>query len=247
MNKKLALLAAPVIMLAASATTAETIWGVTPVFGVDAQLRHMDFKGGLGENIFKHNSPQANAYVGLNFNDYFGIQAGYEVSSRRAKTVTLIPPFVSAGVNVTPGVNPFTGRPLVSSVEYTSISRIKGPHVDLVGYLPLSFCNPCRIALTGSVGLAHLRVAARRQVTAVNGGAPIGTNNPSFFRGHKTVLRLMGGIQHYICDTVGVRATVTWENTSRFRNLKFTSLNGVSQIIKPKNSINYGLGLFVTF
>lgn len=249
MNKKLALLAAPVVMLAATAATAENLWGITPLFGADAQWRHMDFQRGFGENVFRHNYPQGDVYVGLKFNDYIGIQAGYEATSRKTETVTLLAPVTVNGVVLasTPGA-----VAKLDSVQFSSTARIKGPHLDLVGYLPIS--DEYKVQLVGSVGIANLKATIYRQTNTVtrtvnNRQISTPTSTPPVrFHGRKTVLRLVGGVQHYIADYVGVRAIVGWEDTKRLQNKLFATAPGTTGVLKvrPKDSVFYGLGLFVT-
>lgn len=245
MKKKLGLFAVPFVLWA-TAVTAEPVWnamptmptwGVTPFFGADAVWRHMDFWAGQGENVFKHNYPQGDIYTGLKFCDYLGVQLGYEASSRKNKTVTLIPPYIVSGITVT------SGNGVLTSTQLTSTSRIKGPHLDIVGYLPI--CNN-GTTLTASIGLAYLKLSARYQVTGIN-GVPNINIPPLRFSARKTVMRLMGGIQQQITDCVGVRASVTWQHTAKFRNLQFVTRRGVVHTIRPKDSVNYGLGFFVTF
>lgn len=246
MKNKLALLFAPWMLWATTATAQPTWampewrdwnWGVTPFFGADAVWRHMDFWAGNGENAFKHNAPQGDVYTGFKFCDYFGVQFGYEATSRKNKTVTLNLPYIISGVMVT------SARGLTRNAQIVSTHRIKGPHVDLVGYLPI--CDRYRLALTGSVGIAHLKLSAQYRYTAFNGVANFNIP-PLVFTGRKTVARLMGGISHQITDCVGVRASVTWEHTAKLR-LHHVTRQRIVHTIRPKDSVNYGLGLYILF
>lgn len=248
MNKRLAILAAPLMMLAASAVTAENQWGFTPYVGADAQWRHMNFNGGLGDNLFRHEYPQGNLFAGIKLNDYLGIEVGYESTAKKNRTVYLNGGDVTAGTIV----NANTG------VQYTTTAQIKGPHANLVGSFPIS--EEYRLKIFGMVGVAHLKANLKRTATTVVATLPppfgvtifppslaFPNGVTSTFNKRKSVLRLAGGLEHMFCNNWGVRATVTWENTHKLNTLgNIQPASGVSQI-KENNSIAYGLGVFVTF
>ena len=86
MNKKIGLLVS-VATIALSTTSAALAmtnewWdGNKPYVGFDAQVRRMSFKGGFGNNLLQHHSPQGNLYAGVKFNEYVGVEAGYETTT----------------------------------------------------------------------------------------------------------------------------------------------------------------------
>jgi opacity protein-like surface antigen len=248
MNKKLALLATPALMLAATTAVAETAWGVTPFFGADAQWRHMEPKKEFGDKEFKHDYPQGDVYAGIKFGDYLGIQVGYEASIRQSKTINRVPPYTSLGITSEPA-NPLPGI-IFNGFEYTSTSQIKGPHVDLVGFVPI--CKDMEFVV--SVGLANSKVSLKRQPTALTVNnvtrqvSQINTPvNDAVFSKRKNILRLMGGFQQYVTECVGVRASVTWEQTKKFGNLLAQNFSSNPPTAQIRNSVSYGLGFFVTF
>ncbi len=239
MNKKLTLLATPLVMLVASAATAEVQWGLTPYLGADAQWRHMNFNGGLGDNLFTHDYPQGNLFVGIKFNDHVGVEVGYESTTKKTRTVYLNPGDTSAGIVLNPARQ--------VSGQFSNTAQMTGFHANLIGSFPIS--EEYRLKAIGMVGVAQLKANLVRQpiVTFVNGIKQPALSPTVTFKKRKSVVRLAGGLEHMLCDHWGIRATVTWENTNKLNINGNPPPSSGQTLIKENNSVAYGLGVFVTF
>lgn len=234
MNTKLALLATPMLILAASVATAENRWdGITPYAGADAEWRHLDFKRGFGDNTFRHDYPQGNLYVGLKLNCYFGVEAGYEATERKTRTTTFFPGTVVNGLPI--------GAPTISQ-QIASTGQITGHHASLLGFYPL--CDAYKLTLLGSVGFARLQGKFLSATISRNGVPVMEFSN---FIQRKGVLRVGGGLQHMIATDWGVRAMLKWENTNRFKNIGAEAIAAGVPRLKLKNSLIYSLGVFYKF
>lgn len=231
MKKKLALIALPIALLAASTTMAENLCGVTPYVGADAEFRYMSFHKGFGKNIFAHNYPQANLYIGLRFNDYFAVEAGYEATARKTRTSTLHAGDVSLGAIV----------PAPDTPQFNSTSQIKALHANLVGTFPI--CERYRLQFIGMAGIARLKANIVRTFVTLDGFA-IDPPITSTFIKRKSVLILGAGVQHMINCNWGVRAMLKWENSNR---LKLIDKETADLFVKAKNSVIYSLGAFYNF
>ena len=270
MKKKLALLATPLMMfsLADSAIAGIDCMDLclTPYVGADAQMRHMGFEKDFGGNALKKNYPQGNFFAGLKFNQYVGVEFGYEASKKKPRSVT------HNNSDIVFGSPLQQGEPTDLGFDDTShsSSKINGWNTNLVGFLPI-FCEDNSLQLIGSVGVAQLKIRSKNSLKNVlvittfdpNTGEPNGTQSITTignrdFTKRKAVLRISSGIQNMITDCIGIRALVTWENTAKLKaHGKLISLteNGTSialsetirRISKPKNSFNYGLGIFTSF
>lgn len=242
-KKQLALLTAPVILLAAAGTAvADMDFGcLTPYVGVDAQMRHMGYQKQFGGNSLKKNYPQGNFFAGLKFNDCVGVELGYEISTKKSHSRTLPNTDVVFGrtINFAP---PFT-----FTSTSTASSKIHGWNLNLVGYLPV-LCEDNSLSLIGSVGVAQLKVRAHTKIRTTvfePGETPVFTDANLHFHKSKAVLRLAGGAQYMMTECIGVRGLVTWENTSKF---KMHRLRETARFVaKPKNTFIYGLGVFTQF
>jgi hypothetical protein len=231
-KKKLSLLATPVI-LAAMATPAIAGWDfdLHPYIGADAQLRHMEFKKNYGSNLFKQNYAQGNVYAGLKFNSYLAVELGFESTVKKHATRTLGP------------TDLFLGTISDATVITNTNFQLYGPHADLVGFIP--FCQEYDLAAILSVGAARLRASATSTVTTFE-GFPVELFEDKFRR-TKYVLRLGAGLQQMLCDCLGVRAMVNWENTNKMSLAGTLPRISTTTQVKLKNSFIYSLGVFATF
>lgn len=240
MNKKISsLVSVATITLLANSTTAAITngwWeGYRPYVGVDAQVRRMDFKGGYGDNLLQHHSPQGNLYAGVKFNDWVGVEAGYESTTTRTRDVTLLTGDLAAGAPVSANASP---------TVFKSKIKIKGPHVDLVGFY--SFGENIPVQLLGSVGMSFFKGTVERK-TLQMGNPPTPGSNRTLSE-HKAVLRLMGGLQYMWNYNLGARATVGLVKTGKLVIFANDGIPGVFlPEIKPKDSAVYGLGIFWSF
>lgn len=239
MNKKIGLLVS-VATIALSTTSAALAmtnewWdGNKPYVGFDAQVRRMSFKGGFGNNILQHHSPQGNFYAGVKFNDCVGVEAGYETTTTRTRTSRLTTGDVAAGAPVSL---------LASPVIFKSKIKIKGPHLDLVGFY--SFGESVPVQLLGSVGVSFFKGTVERKTLQM--GTPPIPGVTRTLSAHKAVLRLIGGLQYMWNCNLGARATIGLVKTGKLVIFSNDGAAGIAPEIKPKDSTVYGLGMFWVF
>lgn len=242
MNKKSGLIVsiAMITLLTSSGSGAMSSgwWeGYRPYVGVDAQVRRMDFKGGFGDNLLQHHSPQGNFYAGIKFNDSVGIEAGYEQTRTRTRDVRLTTGDVAAGVPIGAGA-------AASPAIFKSKMKIKGPHVDLVGFY--SFREDLPVQLIGSVGVSFFKGTVERRGIAM--GVPPTSGRIRTLSERKAVLRLMGGLEYKWDCNLGARATIGLVKTGKLVIFSNDGIPGAFKPeIKPKDSTVYGLGMFWVF
>jgi hypothetical protein len=185
-----------------------------PYLGMDAQVRHINFKQDFYGITLKRHYPQCNVFVGYMLNDHFGLEAGYSLSKNQYTSKKSNPIFI-------PNKNP-----RLNSIKYDmshATPKFSAWNMNLTGSLPLNES----MNLIGSVGVTCLKIQIKN----------IFSNEQTIhYIKHKSVLRLSGGVQFKLLDYVGLRPTVIWENTSRI----------MLGNAKPKNSIQYGLGIILT-
>jgi hypothetical protein len=218
------------------AMTTEWLKEYRPYVGVDAQMRRMDFKGGYGDNLLRHNSPQGNFYAGVKLNDRMAVEAGYESTITKARTSTFYTGDVAAGMTVSAVASP---------VIFKSKLKVKGPHVDLVGFY--SFGENIPVQLLGSVGASFFKGTVERKTIQFGSNPVIVGTTTRTLSEHKAVLRLMGGLQYLWDCNLGARATIGLVKTSKLVIFANDGGAGVVPEIKPKDSTVYGLGFFWVF
>jgi hypothetical protein len=224
---------APLILLLLFSCKTYADWNLTPYVGVDMQYHTMDFKTGFGDNFFSHHQPQANIYFGTTLHNYFGIEAGFQSTNQQNTTATLITGDPNLGTII---------QDPNSLAKYNVTSYIRGSHLNVTGFLPLSV--EYQIKLIGLIGVASLKAKFQRLNTSlVYFGVVQPTLSPDEFIQRKTVLRLGAGLEHFFVYDWGVRGTLIWENTGKI----VAPTEFSPQFVKPKNSFTYGLGAFVSF
>lgn len=214
---------------------------IVPYIGLDAQWRYMDFQKGFGQNLVKPNYPQGNIYLGIKFNPYVGIDAGYERTISKTRRTTLLggDTWFKKIIDDT-----FPNRFNI----FDTTTKIKGPHINIIGFLPIND----HLELIGSIGIARLKI----QITNVQSMMANITLVPpdSFeFVKSKWISRINLGAQYKLTDQFGIRATGGWESTAGMKDITLTSstlpplLTPEGLVAKLKNSINFGFGLFYNF
>jgi hypothetical protein len=217
--------------------------------GIDGQVRIINFKQDYGGNLLKNHYPQVNLFSGVMFNECIGIEAGYEFSKQQYTVTRDNPRKVVLGRRV-PFDNPRNSG-IVYDNSYSS-SKINGCNINIIGLFPIQK----NIQLIGSVGFSNLKLRVHNTFTHTKVTEcdllefPITDVFSDYvnYNKRKTVLRLASGIKLKLKDCVGMRVLVSWENTSRLEaQAKDSVTKGkVLGMAKPKNSFQYGIGLFVT-
>ncbi len=221
-----------------------------PYVGVDGQIRIINFKQDYGGNVLKNHYPQANVFGGIILSQNFGIEAGYEFSKQQYTISRDNQRKVVLG-RPTPVPHPWnTG--IVYDNSYSS-SKINGLNLNLVGLFPIQK----NIALIGSFGFSNLKLQVKntfRHTVITDTGfleLPITDvySDDINYNKRKTLFRLTGGIKLRLNNCVGMRALLSWENTSKLAAKARDSITKrkVLGMAKPKNSFQFGIGLFFTF
>ncbi len=231
--KRLILLATTTFVMNSTMAANANWWNLQPYVGADIQMRRMDFKGGFGDNLFQHHSPQGNIYAGTKLDKNIGLELGFEATTTRTRTATLNAGDVLAGAPLNAAVTPCVLK---------SKAKLKGPHLDVVGFYTFDERYP--LQLLGSVGVSVLKSTFERRTIQLP--APMVAKTNRTMGKTKAVLRLAGGLQHMFSDHIGMRLTVNWVRTSQ---IVAKANDGIvpDAMIKPKNSTVYGLGALWVF
>lgn len=201
--------------------------------GVDFQERTLRFEEDSGGNLFQEHAFQYDLYGGLRFCEYLGLDLGYFASKNKNRTAEFGP-----GDTVSGQVLPSTAP---TETHFTE-TKIKGPHIDVLGYYPL--LPDYGIELLGGIGVAYSKLMLKDAVVAIN---DITLTSPiaRIYDIKRAHARALIGLQTLVYSCVGIRGTVTWENTSVFNDIKPADFpNDVRGNVNVKNSWAYGLGVF---
>jgi hypothetical protein len=208
---------------------------VRPFFGVDAQHRHMEFEKNFGHELFPEHFPQYNLFAGVRVGQYFGVAVGHENSRTR-----------KANTSIDTGAT-LLGLAQIVDEGHRSSAKIKGTYAEVMGFLPLDFMKAKSTELFLGLGYIHNKLTLENLTVEALGG-PVGgpdfedhyAENDDHFRGEL-------GIQKIICNHLGLRLSLSYENTSRFKHLKPVEFPEATTNVNLKNSWATGLGFFWVF
>lgn len=227
------------LLFASFANAFEWQWQYTPYLGLDAQWRRASFKTGFGDNLFAHIYPQMNGYIGMRLHENIGIEIGYEAARARTRITTLTTGDSAAGTPV---------PAILSPMVFRGKGKLKGPHLDLVGFYAPG--DPC-VELVGSVGVAYLTGRFERHTIQVRNTFPLDRSRT--LQERKAVLRLGAGLQYRFWECLSIRGMLGWENTTHMIIFEKagSSPEPIRSLfvpeIKLRNSTTYSLGLVWSF
>lgn len=206
---------------------------IYPYIGADYQFRETPFHSGQGDNIFDSQFQQGNLYLGVRFLDYFGLEVSYAKSTIKNEFAHLGTNNVALGFLIAPGM----------SETHLSQSEYKTYTANVMGFYLVPFDKRCRTELVGSVGISRILPSLKDELTHVN-TVPLAVPGVFTFDKKRTVLRLMGGVQYKISHSVGIRASLTFEDTSQYSD--FQSNEASNRFVGMKGTFLWGLGLYFT-
>jgi hypothetical protein len=209
-------------------------YGFHPFIGIDGQYRHMNYDDNFGDNVFDDGLPQFDVYAGLRFCKYWGLSIGFENSRNEERTARLVEGDYYLGFFIPAGSGTET---------HLTHAKIKGTHVDLMGFYPI--CPRYNVDLLLTIGVVRNTLYLDDLLFAVD---DIPVVAPAFrsYKVRDTHARASVGLQHLFHPNFGVRGLVAWENTSEFDNLKPQENPAAVTDVKLKNSFIYSIGVFAT-
>ncbi len=245
-----------VIFLLFSASAWATL-GSQSYAGIDLQQRQIIFGKNYGKEAFAKRGFQNNVYVGYRLSDFFGLEVGYQSSQKELKTTVMTDSQYILGQWFAP--DPFGVDNNFIAAETTV--RMQGPHLNVIGFMPI---YKDKTELIASAGITSLTVKLQyRQLNALIDSVPEGgytaadiAKTTNIFSSKRIIPRLMMGVQHRFMESIGVRATLGYELTGRFKQMASKNPRKPASTLLPgngalraslRNSITYGLGVFMSF
>ena len=128
---------------------------LTPYGGVDVGMQNFGFKAGYGDNLFKKQLPKGNLFAGVKFNDYFGIEGGYESTIDKKKDATV------NGNNLFLGTNPIDVLAINpgETAKFSTRTKIYGWHISITGDYPIYFNSKNKkLSIIGTIGIKKTKV-----------------------------------------------------------------------------------------
>lgn len=223
--------------------------------GADTKIRRMEFKRNFGNNVFQDPFyTSLNVFLGYKMNQYFGVEAGYELSDSKINSK-----YGNKGLFL-------FGNKLIDSLHgFNSItnfinarSKVSGFNINIMGFLPIN--EKKNLNLIGSAGLGHLRSQTKCDLFEIGEAnivlhdeynVPVQrfAHTKSQYKNRVVTIRLNTGVQYLTDRNFGIRALAGWENTHKIKiqGKDRETANKVNEHAKFKDSITYRIGFFVPF
>lgn len=221
----------------------ENDWQFTPSIGIDVNGRHQRFEGGFGNEHFRRNYPDTNAFLAVRLHCYLGLEVGYEYMYRQQRNQYYPDDVPVLGFNPPLGEDGGPGQKL-----YFSNSHSNGWNLNLVGFWPI--CPRTGTDVTFILGVTWLKLYLDTVTTTEEFRI---SQITSFQSERRAELRLGLGLRQMLTKNFGARLQVLWEKTSNLNAtaevpfvLSSPTANNLYRV-EPKNSFLYGLGLFYEF
>lgn len=236
----LSLVCVPILVSATTGSAlAASTFKATPYFGADIGMQHFGFKNGYGDNLFKKSLNKHNVFLGVKFNDTFGIEGGYETTTNKTRNSTVYAGEYVLG-NYMPG-----GPGGLDYGKFTSKARIFGWHVGITANYPIKHSN--NMAIIGYAGIKRAKVNLPVHCIAykgysVNLETPVGTDVNLNSDNKKYIIKLAVGSEYFLTSHFGVRALIGWENTSKLKPKNYDPLIRTALL---KNSFSYSIGIVI--
>ena len=203
--------------------------------GVEGQHRMMPFAEPFGEELFKENYAQYNLHMAVRWSQHFGVIIGHENSNTRKRTKSF-----AAG-------SALLGTILANQETHKGSSEIKGNYIEFLGFIPLDTLNMRKTELYAGVGMIKNKLTLENITTHVNNIPVAGALFQDNYYDKRNNLRAELGLQKTFYNHFGLRASLSWEKTSRFRNLKPEATPDADSIVNLKNTWSTGAGVFWIF
>jgi len=220
-----------------------------PYGGLEYVHRMLAFEDGYGKGDFNKCLPQANVFLGIQFNSYLGLEAGYLFSQAVTRTSLAIEGNRSFGAIITQ----------FGHITLENKINLNGPQINLVGRLPL---GTCAISLIGSLGVSSLSLKATYKPIAYAPSVLSPLENPiayapsvlspsevmeskRTFSLRKSVPKVMFGVGYQCNDFMEIRALMGYERTKPFKNVVPREICKLK--ISLKNNALCSVGLIVKF
>ena len=233
-----------------SATTPEQntsfLSALTPFIGLDVGNSKTALQKNYGDKIFRKKATFYNLFTGLNFNEYFGMELGYQRDNKRQATRTLgTGDYCPGGAIILAAMNP---------IVFETSLRMKNTYLGATLQYPIFD----KAKITALFGVARATIDAKHTIVSVHGivQSQQQIQDNLYARAYKKskfipMLRL--GAKYQLNEKFALRGGVTWLGTARIKinsdqngqprpNL-LGQPSAPNNSIRLKNSLNYSAGI----
>ncbi|MFM8453390.1 MAG: hypothetical protein ACKOAD_00095 [Gammaproteobacteria bacterium] len=199
-----------------------------PSIGIDGQITRHHWEKEFGDKIFRKQVPTTNLQLGFDFNPYWGIEFGYEVSPGKRKITRL-----DSGT--------ILGDPLTLTPEYFwSSIKSRGYSVAAKTQYPLTDDSKFFLKL----GLIHSHITHEMRQIEDRDVAYNFISSHRIYHAHRVIMKHSLGYQHNINDSFGWRMGVNWYNHGKFKKIPEKRRLGRGLLVSMHDSVGFFFGFY---
>jgi hypothetical protein len=198
---------------------------LNPYFGADVGIKHIGFKSGYGDKMFKSNQPTGSIFAGVEVCPNLDVGITLERTLHTSKKKETI----GQGVMMFGKINR-TG----ASVNTDSKAKFSSIGIDLI--YKFSFTEYEKFKPLIGVGIKRVKAKLTSEVSGPGWSDSINLSKNN----SKTIFKLMAGAEYMFTNHFGGRVLLNFENTAR---LKPNDVDGFTA--KLKNSFGGTVGAIV--
>ncbi len=201
--------------------------------GFEIGNQNNGFRKGHGQEIFANKSSFVDINIGKMFQDKWGLEFGISIiPDKKQSSIVIGSSTALPGRVLTPGFNHITHSEIQKRALYVGLIRLypitaKFKLFNLVGFSH----SWMRQSYTPS-RLHNVNLTLSEQAAATR-----------TFKSHGKNIHLKFGAKYDLTDSVGIKTTITWDNTARFKSKCIQSPN-LPDSIRHKNATRIGVGLY---
>ena len=221
----------------------------SPYVGVDIGRSRVAMQKNFGEKIFRKNATTYNFFGGLDLNEYFGIEVGYEKdNARREHNAELVPGDFGGPGDVDPDA---IIREIDGPNLFDTSFKLKQKYLGITAHYPILE----NISLSFLIGIARTTVKAEHTLIFAQGDQISAEDQRDFnlrrtYTQAKSMPMLRLGVDYKMNNKFSLKSNVTWVQTSRIKmnseqngQLNIDNFVAFNNSLKLKNSVRYSLGI----
>lgn len=235
-------------------------WKLRPYAGLGLQHRAMGWESGYGSGHLHKDRGQMDVFAGLKFNKFVGLELGYEDSGKKEAVSRIQPSEVVFGEGQSNGDSSNESFIVLSGQTPSRVrfkSRIEGMHYTVNLFAPVWKRGCTSFDLFGHLGSSQLKMTAEHiqlddPATGLALNHKESENTQLKFKAKHWAFRAGAGVQATFKKHYGVRLSVNWEDTNKFRlyqedPMKEAAATRTVRFAQAKNSVSTGLGFFFIY
>lgn len=206
-----------------------------PYIGADVGIKTLQFEEGYGDNLFAASLPFGNIFVGFKFNEYFGIEGGYESTTTEKRENSLYYGDKALGITLN------SQSPRFYQVKYSTTNKMFGWHAGVIFDYSLNHENS--VLLCSYIGIKNTKIDLIRNRLELQFQTSLNTDSLNKHN-KKNIFLLSFGLKYLLNKHFTIKWSITFENTSNINPYGFNANNQRIEA-RLKNTFSNQIGIII--